>query len=74
MNVLDIWSSDNEGEGGSIYGKRIAEQRLGLLKKLKRRRKKLRDMGSQRKKNLNQKKKKQRNRKKMRKERKRKNC
>ena len=49
--------------GGSIYEKRIAEQRLGLLRKLERRRKKLRDLGSQRKKKLNQKKKKQRNRK-----------
>ena len=42
--------------GGSIYEKRIMEQMLDLLKDLKRRRKKLRDLKSQKKKKLNQKK------------------
>ena len=58
---------------GSIYEKRTMEQRLGLLRKLERGRKKLRDLRSRRKKKLNQKKKKQGNRKNIRKERKRKN-
>ena len=44
--------------GGLIYEKRIAEQRLGLLKDQKRGRNKLRDLGGRRKKKLNQKKKK----------------
>lgn len=70
----------NEREG-LTYGKRIMEQKLDLLRKLKIRRKGLRDLGNprkkilnKRKKNLNQRKKKQRNRREMKKERRKKNC